>query len=169
MHQEAAYPSQGVCFKQSPSVSVVLGSLASTLKHVFVSFRFSFSHSSQKGQSKKVLFSKGSLTRWTGMNSCEIQFRHGPSALWMKDIEPDVNRIKGLCICNFNSVLLRCHYGDGEHTCSFVCLWFLQAFVINCHGTFKYTPCVICWFSSSFLHTPIGMQKLTTWWQNYRA
>lgn len=95
------------------------------------------------------------------MNSCGIQFKHGPCALWMKKIEPDVNRIKGLCICNFNSVLLRCHYGDGEHTCSFVCLWFLQAFVMDCHGTFKYTPGVICWFSSSFLHTPIRMQKLT--------
>lgn len=68
----------------------------------------------------------------------------------MKNIEPDVNRIKGLCFCNFNSVLLRCRYGDGEHTCSFVCLWFLQAFVIDCHGTFKYTPGVICWFSTRF-------------------
>lgn len=148
MHQEAAYPSQGMCFKQIASVSVELGSLPSTLKHIFVC---------------------ASLTRWAGMNSCETQFTHGPCALWMKNIEPDVNGIKGLCICNFNSVLLRCHYGDGEYTCSFVCLCFLQAFVIDCHGTFKYTPGAICWFSSSFLHTPIRIQKLTAWWQNYWA
>lgn len=114
-------------------------------------FRRSLNGQSKKSWSfAKSLLCKWSLARWTGMCSCEVQFKYRPCAVWMNNIQPDVNRIKGLHICNFNSVLLYCHYGDGEHTCSFVCLWVLQAFVIDCHGTFTHMPGVICWFSSSF-------------------
>lgn len=70
--QEAAYPSQGVCFKQIASVSVELGSLASTLKHLFYDFASVSAILVKKESPKKFCSVNGALFAepvWTAVKS----------------------------------------------------------------------------------------------------
>lgn len=70
----------------------------------------------------------------------------------MHNIQPDGNRIKGLYLCHFNSVLLSCHADDAvTHTHLFVYGFSmpLSSTVMEHLHILYIVPGVICWFSSS--------------------